>query len=175
MRLFEYAEKTVIINDKEEVVVQYPRAKMPEYATHHSAGADFFCAERVVIPPAEVTPIKNEDGSVEYRFNSSPVLVHTGIRACMGKDEYLLLANRSGNPSKGLVLANGVGVVDSDYYKCKKNDGEIMFAFFNVTATPITIEVGDKLGQGVFMPMLKADNAVVLDKEREGGYGSTDK
>jgi len=175
MRLFEFAEKTVEINGNEEIVRQYPQAKMPEYATKKSAGADFFCAEDVVIPPSNVEVVRNDDGTEEYKFSSKPVLVHTGIRASMNDNEFLMLANRSSNPGKGLILANGIGVVDADYYKCEKNDGEIMFAFYNIKSEPVHIKVGDKLGQGVFMPFLRADNAIIKDEVRTGGHGSTDK
>lgn len=48
----------------------------------------------------------------------------------MPDDEYLMLCNRSSNPKKkGLILANSIGIVDSDYYENPDNDGHIMFAF----------------------------------------------
>ena len=51
----------------------------------------------------------------------------------MGEDEVLILANRSSNPGKkGLILANSIGVIDSDYYGNPDNDGHIMFAFYNI-------------------------------------------
>lgn len=135
-------------------------AKMPEYATRNSAGADFFCAKEVVIP--------------SIKESKKPTLVHTGIKAQMSEDEVLYLYNRSSNPSKlGLVLANGVGVVDSDYFENESNDGEIMFSFINITDKPVTLKVGDKLGQGVFSKFLRPENAVVGDTERAGGFGST--
>ena len=136
-------------------------AKMPEYATKNSAGADFFCAEEVIIP--------------SIKESKKPTLVHTGIKAQMSEDEVLYLYNRSSNPSKlGLVLANGVGVVDSDYFENEGNDGEIMFSFINITDKPVTLKVGDKLGQGVFSKFMRPENAVVGDTERVGGFGSTD-
>lgn len=159
MRLFEFAEK--FDEEKGCRVQAYACARMPEYATTNSAGADFFCAEEVTIPPFSETFV--------------PTLVHTGIRACMEEGEWLMLANRSGNPKKGLVLANGLGVIDQDYYKCEDNDGEIMFAFINTTREPITLKVGGKLGQGVFTTFTRPDNAVVVNKTRVGGFSSTDK
>lgn len=139
----------------------FSEAKMPEYATKNSAGADFFCAEEVVIP--------------SIKESKKPTLVHTGIKAQMPEDEVLYLYNRSSNPSKlGLVLANGVGVVDSDYFENEGNDGEIMFSFINITDEPVTLKVGDKLGQGVFSKFLRPGNAVVGNTERAGGFGSTD-
>lgn len=157
MRLFEFAER--FDEEKGCRVQAYEDARMPEYATLNSAGADFFCAEEVTIPP--------------FGETFAPTLVHTGIRACMEDGEWLMLANRSGNPKKGLVLANGLGIIDQDYYKCENNDGEIMFAFINTTREPITIEVGAKLGQGVFTTFARPDNAVVVQQNRVGGFGST--
>ena len=95
----------------------------------------------------------------------------------MEDDEVLELYNRSSNPGKlGLILANGVGVVDKDYYNSDKNDGEIMFAFYNVLPWAITIKVGDKVGQGVFSKFLRPTVGLrVNDVVREGGFGSTDK
>ena len=174
MRKFEFSEKVIEINDKEEVVRQYPQAKLPVYETKHSAGADFFCAEDVIIPPTRTMEVVDDDGNSDIAIVGVPVKVHTGIRACMAEDEALFLYNRSGNPKKlGLVLANGVGVVDSDYYKNPGNDGEIMFAFYNFSGKEVRLHVGDRIGQGVFQKFLRPDNANVNDRKREGGFGHT--
>lgn len=104
----------------------------------------------------------------------APILVHTGIKAYMMDDEVLYIYNRSGNPGKlGLILANSVGVIDSDYYGNEKNDGEIMFAFYNLFPFAITIKKGTKIGQGVFQKFLKVDGDNA-DGVRSGGFGSTD-
>ena len=93
----------------------------------------------------------------------------------MEHDEYLQLANRSSNPLKRfLTLSNGVGVIDSDYYNNLDNEGHIMFQFSNFGLTDVHIKKGERIGQGIFLPFLKADN----DKEgaeRTGGFGSSDK
>lgn len=94
-------------------------------------GYDFVNPERVTIQPNEIKYVK------------------TGVKAKMQEDEVLLLYNRSSNPKKkGLKTANGVGVIDSDYYNNHDNDGEIAFAFHNITDKPVTIEVGEKLRAG---------------------------
>ena len=94
----------------------------------------------------------------------------------MEEDEVLDLFNRSSNPKKiGLVLANGVGVVDADYYNNTDNDGEIMFAFYNFKPWNVTIKVGDRIGQGVFSKFYRPTVGLrVKDVERVGGIGSTD-
>lgn len=54
-----------------------------------------------------------------------PYLVPTGIKAYMQPDEFLLLANRSSGPFKRrLILPNGIGIVDADYYDNDSNEGK---------------------------------------------------
>lgn len=50
-----------------------------------------------------------------------PVLIPTGIKAYMQPDEVLVVANRSSNPLKrSLVIPNGIGIIDADYYNNEK-------------------------------------------------------
>lgn len=102
-----------------------------------------------------------------------PILVPTGVKAYMEDDEYLAMFNRSGNPIKlGIVLTNGVGVVDSDYYGNTNNDGHIMFQFVNFGIHPVRIKKGDRIGQGIFQKFMLADDDIA-GGERTGGHGST--
>lgn len=207
MRSFEFARKWVgekhercpYLNEDGEFEKQYPEAKLPEYATMKSAGADFFCAEEVTIPSiwehvaevlavtengfifnfiSQIKGISEEERKSQVRKEAfKPTRVHTGIKARMEDDEVLELYNRSSNPSKiGLVLANSVGVVDADYYENPDNDGEIMFAFYNFMPWSVTLKVGDKIGQGVFKKFLRpTEGLVVNETTRTGGFGSTNK
>lgn len=102
-----------------------------------------------------------------------PTLVPTGIKAYMQTDEFLQLANRSSNPLKRfLLLANGVGVIDADYYNNPDNEGHIMFQFVNFGVTDVTIKKGERIGQGIFLPFLKADQDETMST-RTGGFGSS--
>ena len=93
----------------------------------------------------------------------------------MPDDEYLMLCNRSSNPKKkGLILANSIGIVDSDYYENPDNDGHIMFAFFNVKAEDTKIKKGDVIGKAIFQKYLIVDNDNA-EGDRIGGFGSTSK
>lgn len=139
---------------------------LPFYATHSSAAADFRSSEDKVIPPVEV---------IDGKLVAKPTLVHTGIKAYMNNCDVLHLYNRSSNPKRGLVLANGVGVVDADYYNNESNDGDIMFAFFNFSGEPVEIKKGDVIGQGEFSVFRRPNDAVVNDVKRSGGFGSTSK
>lgn len=134
---------------------------LPERKTKYSAGYDFEAAEDCVIPA--------------FKLGQKPTLVKTGIKAYMESDEVLILANRSSNPGKkGLILANSIGVVDSDYYENPDNDGHIMYAFFNFKAEDVEIKKGERIGQAIFQKYLVTDNDIAQG-ERTGGFGSTNK
>ena len=132
---------------------------LPKRTTKNSAGYDIEAAEDCVIPA--------------FKLGQKPTLVKTGLKAYMKSDEVLILANRSSNPGKkGLILANSIGVVDSDYYGNKDNDGHIMFAFYNIKSEDIEIKKGERIGQGIFQKYLITDNDSA-EGERTGGFGST--
>ena len=132
---------------------------LPERKTKYSAGYDVEAAEDVIIP--------------SFKKGANPTLVKTGLKAYMGDNEYLMLANRSSNPKKkGLILANSVGIIDKDYYENEDNDGHFMFAFYNIKEEDIMIKKGEIVGQAIFMPFLIADNDEAQGT-RKGGFGST--
>lgn len=137
------------------------KINLPVRKTKYSAGYDIEAAEDVVIP--------------SFKKGMKPTLVKTGIKAYMCEDEVLILANRSSNPGKkGLILANSIGVIDSDYYGNPDNDGHIMFAFYNIKEEDLEIKKGDAIGQAIFQKFLITDNDV-SQGERTGGFGSTNK
>ncbi len=132
---------------------------LPQRSTKNSAGYDIESAEDCIIPA--------------FKLGQKPTLIKTGIKAYMGSDEVLILANRSSNPGKkGLILANSIGVIDSDYYGNPDNDGHIMFAFYNIKSEDIEIKKGERIGQGIFQKYLTVDNDNA-NGERSGGFGST--
>ena len=136
---------------------------LPARSTKNSAGYDIEAAEEVIIP------------SIWNMAEKKPTFVKTGIKAYMADDEVLYLYNRSSNPGKkGLVMANSVGVVDSDYYNNPDNEGHIMFAFYNFFTEDTVIKKGERIGQGVFATFLKADGDSA-EADRIGGFGSTNK
>ena len=134
MRKFEfvsrYNETRKIVNENGSI----NGWKLPERSTKNSAGYDFYNPERVEIPP--------------YKLGDNPTLVRTGVKVEMPTDEFLMLVNRSSNPKKKkLVIPNSMGIIDADYYNNHDNEGEMMFAFYNVSNEPVVIEAGEKLGQ----------------------------
>lgn len=135
---------------------------LPIRSTTKSAGYDIEAAEDVKIEP--------------FKMGDKPTIVHTGLKAYFQDDEWLMLANRSSGPiKKKIVLANGIGIVDADYYGNISNDGELMFQFYNMDEVPVEIKKGDKIGQAVFQKFLCATDESVTDKIRDGYFGSTGK
>lgn len=134
---------------------------LPIRKTAYSAGYDVEAAEDTIIPP--------------FKLGNKPTLVKTGIKAYCQEDEWIMVANRSSNPGKKhLILANGIGIVDADYYENEDNDGHIMFAYFNMSDKEIIIKKGEVIGQLVFMKYLPVDNDNAKGA-RKGGFGSTSK
>ena len=135
-----------------------PYRRLPERSTMFSAGYDFFNPVRVVIAPHSLQ------------------LVKTGIKSYFPNYLALKLYNRSSNAKKkGVFLANGVGIVDADYYNNPDNDGEIGFMFYNFTDEETVFEAGDKLGQGVFEKFYTISDEKEITNERQSGWGSTGK
>lgn len=132
--------------------------KLPQRSTKNSAGYDFFAIEDVVFPAKKITRIM------------------TGIKCELMPDMVLILTNRSSNPSKKhLILINGVGIVDADYYNNLDNDGEIGFEFYNISDEDVIIKKDEKLGQGLITNFIKTEDDYVLNlnNTRAGGFGST--
>ena len=144
---------------------------LPVRSTKNSAGYDFFAIEDIEIPSYYCQLLEK----IIKKEPVNPALIKTGIKSYMNEDEVLYIYNRSSNPfKKGLILANSVGIIDSDYYNNPDNDGHIMFAFYNFMPFSIKISKGDKIGQGIFGKFLKADDDVNTN-ERTGDFGSTGK
>ena len=132
---------------------------IPVRKTAHSAGYDIEAAEDVLMP--------------KFEPGMKPTLIPTGLKAYCQPDECYLLLNRSSGPKKGFLMANSVGLIDSDYYENPDNDGHFFFAYFNCSDHDIEIKKGDVIGQVVFTKYLVVDNDKATG-ERKGGFGSTD-
>ena len=151
---------------------------LPVRKTKNSVGYDIEAAEDTVIPSIWKNIFGNFSkfikGDKEY-LEIKPTLVKTGLKSYFGEDEVLMLANRSSNPGKkGLILANSLGIIESDYYENPENDGHLMYAYYNFFPVDITIKKHDTIGQAYFQNFLKADNDIA-EGVRTGGFGSTDK
>ena len=101
-------------------------------------------------------------------------LVPTGLVIEVPAGHLLGVFARSSTPLKrGLMVANGVGVIDSDY--CGPTD-EIQIQVLNFTASPIAVRRGDRLAQGLFLPVARVAWTEVESSPRaesRGGFGAT--
>lgn len=128
----------------------------PSYGTDQSAGIDLPCSneEDIIIKPKET------------------VKVHTGIRVAI-PDGYFggVYPRSSTGVKRNLMLANTIGVIDSDYR------GEIMMFFYNFGDSEQVIKKGDRLAQLIIQPYQRFDIKIVdeLDETDRGeaGFGST--
>ncbi len=159
---------------------------LPRRQTTASAGYDIEAAQDMVIPSIWrlnfvriFRLIRNGHQLYEPDYEMAdkiikPFLIPTGVKVYMPEDEVLILANRSSNTYKrNVTLPNGIGVIDSDYYNNEKNEGEIYFQMINYGVRPLKIKKGERIGQGIFMPYLKADNDEPVQRQRLGGFGSS--
>ena len=134
-----------------------PSVPLPRYETPGSAGFDLASNADLTIAPGEVT------------------LVPTGLVIGVPPGHFLGVFARSSTPIKrGLMVANGVGIVDSDY--CGPKD-EIKIEVVNFTSQPVSVKRGDRLAQGVVLPFVRAEWRETADAPgaTRGGFGSTDK
>jgi dUTP pyrophosphatase len=128
---------------------------LPEYQTRGAAAFDLAASEEVVVPPGEVR------------------LVPTGLVIEVPAGMFLGIFARSSTPLKrGLMVANGVGVVDSDY--CGPAD-EVKIAVLNVSREPVRVQRGDRIAQGMVLPAprIEWEEVPELRASSRGGFGST--
>ena len=100
-------------------------------------------------------------------------LVPTGLVIEVPEGMFLGIFARSSTPMRrGLMVANGVGVVDPDY--CGPED-EVKVAVMNFTAAPVTVRKGDRIAQGIFLaaPRVSWEEREELRDTSRGGFGAT--
>ena len=132
----------------------HPAAVLPAYGTGESAGFDLAAVEDVTVPPGRVA------------------LVPTGLVVHVPHRMFLGIFARSSTPLKrGLMIANGVGVIDPDY--CGPTD-EVKIAVMNFTAEPVAIAAGDRIAQGIFLQAPRVHWTESRTRETaRGGFGAT--
>lgn len=141
--------------------IDHTNLSLPCRQTKSSAGYDLLTIEDAVISPGKV------------------MLIPTGVRVRLLPTECLLIYARSSLAVKyQLILANGVGVIDADYYDNDNNFGHIFVPLFNIGEDAVHLERGERIAQGIFTPFLLATddvNGSYDQKTRTGGFGSTDR
>ena len=127
---------------------------LPTYATAGSVGFDLICREDIEVAPRKLARIPGN------------VIVQTP------PGYMLLLTMRSSTPRrKGLLIPHGVGVIDQDY--CGEGD-ELMVQVYNFRDEAVTVQRGERIAQGIFVPVTRVVWHEVDDVgEGRGGFGST--
>ena len=128
---------------------------LPAPATGRAAGFDLASAVDIEIPAGGIR------------------LVGTGLVIGVPDGYFLGIFARSSTPLKrGLIVANGVGVIDADY--CGPAD-EIKIQVLNVTDAPVKVVKGDRLAQGIVLPCprIEWEEVAEMAAPTRGGFGST--
>lgn len=128
---------------------------LPTYATNGSCGFDLYSRTKQTIAPGEITLLP------------SNLIIQTP------PGYLLLLAPRSSLAAKkGLIMPNSVGIIDQDY---SGNGDEIMLQVQNITDSPVTVSPLERIAQGIFVAIKRANWKEVtdIDQTSRGGIGST--
>lgn len=162
-----------------EDLIEY-HTHLPSYATKGSAAIDLVCTEDLTIYPGETKMIPT---GLAIWIGSNKITCGA-IDACIAG----LILPRSGLGTKGLILANTIGVIDADY------QGELMVSAWNRNISkiwggkkgvnedtyikPLELKTGNRFAQLMFVPVVKAQWEVVAEFSNKtdrgnGGFGST--
>ena len=128
---------------------------LPAYGTDEAAGFDLAAAHDVRVAPGQIA------------------LVRTGLVIEVPTGHFLGIFARSSTPLKrGLMIANGVGVIDPDY--SGPND-EVMVQVLNFTAAEVVLTRGDRLAQAVVLPAPRVtwEEVSEIRQTTRGGFGAT--
>lgn len=136
-------------------------AVLPFYGTEYSAGMDICICESVIVYPGQTK------------------LLRTGlvVKPPMGYYYDLLIRSSIAKKNPGIVLANGVGVIDADYYA---PEDEIKILLLNTNTTSyFSFNKGDRIAQLVLRKLLQPEiKELSLEeikyRKKRGGFGSTD-
>jgi dUTP pyrophosphatase len=128
---------------------------LPAYGTNESAGFDLAAAHDVAVAPGQI------------------VLVRTGLVIEVPSGYFLGIFARSSTPLKrGLLVANGVGVIDPDY---SGPHYEVMIQVLNITNREVHVARGDRLAQGIVLAAQRVtwDEVDEIREITRGGFGAT--
>ncbi len=128
---------------------------LPTYGTGEAAGFDLAAAHDLTVAPRQIA------------------LVRTGLVIEVPTGHFLGIFARSSTPLKrGLVVANGVGIVDPDY---SGPTDEVMIQVLNVTEADVQVRRGDRLAQGIVLsaPRITWLEVSEIRDTARGGFGAT--
>lgn len=129
---------------------------LPAYQTGGATAFDLYSREAATVPPGEMT------------------MLGTNVVIEVPVGHTLVIAARSSlSRKKGLAFRNGIGIIDQDY---NGPEDEIRMLVWNFTSEPVSVERGERLAQGLIVPIARAEWEEVdaMSQESRGGFGSTD-
>lgn len=158
-------------------------AELPEYATEGSACFDIKACiqngQRLKSFNAwnkEMPIVVKGVGKNPNAFQLPPnvrVLVPTGLIFDIPEGHVMKMYIRSSQAlKKGLTMANGVGIIDSDYVE------ESYMMLENISDSLVTITNGERIAQCLIektlhMEIVETKEKPVQKTDRDGGFGST--
>jgi dUTP pyrophosphatase len=128
---------------------------LPKYESKGAVGFDLVTRENTTIAPGAIGLVPGN------------VIVQVPVGYA------LMIVPRSSLPrKKGLICPHSFGVIDEDYHGEKD---EIFVQVKNITDQPVTVERGERIAQGLFVKVEKAEWSEVDSHgaETRGGFGST--
>lgn len=132
-----------------------PTLPLPPYSTNGAIAFDVITRETTVIEPGQIA------------------LIPGNVIVKIPEGYALLLFPRSSMPrKKGLVFPHSAGLIDQDFHGEKD---ELMVQVQNIAKEPVTVERGERIAQGVFVQIGKAQWNEVdgHGAETRGGFGTT--
>lgn len=137
-----------------------PDAVIPSYKTEGAACFDLVTMDDIVLSNINV--------------RAEALMVHTGLAFEIPKGYHMKIYLRSSIGLKTkLRLANGTGIIDSDYR------GEVMLLVENASRDVVIIPKGTRIAQGIIeknIPVIFEEVKELSETKRgDGGFGSTGK
>lgn len=127
---------------------------LPEYKTQGAVAFDLSARETTTVEPQKIG--------------------YVPLNVCVAIPEgyAVFMAARSSLHKRGLMLGNGVAFMDQDF---SGNGDEYKAVLFNFTSESVTVEKGDRIVQGIFLPIAKAEwnEKDDLEGSDRGGFGTT--
>jgi dUTP pyrophosphatase len=128
---------------------------LPRYQTPGAAAFDLAAAADLVVAPGQLA------------------LVPTGLVFAVPDGHFLAIVARSSLPRRGLIVANGLGVLDSDY---RGPADEARVLVLNYTDAPVAITTGDRIAQAFVLRVPRVEFVPLTHEDGDasrGGFGST--
>lgn len=127
---------------------------LPEYKTEGAAAFDLYARIAVEIPPKE------------FKYIPLNVAVETPL------GHFFILVARSSTHKKGIWMANGIGIGDSDF---SGNEDEYNAVYYNFSDKPVMIEKGERIAQGLIVKReaVQWQEVDQMENKTRGGWGTT--